>query len=550
MISTIAALPFIWTSRASSVSIDGSTQVRFRLFSQLIVFLLPCRMYLIQFFDEWQDFRKGELLALLEMFGVNVLPYKTEYEHSDLFLYVDLPSDSIAQQICGRSIVIKAIYEVWGTGASLDEAAEVTRSAYSKGMIKEAGKYTGVDISWCLDVQLIYKKVTSNLKGAFRERFRFLNFQGPVKLKEPDVNITVLLDYSKYKDKPYESESPDVSTYCGRLVCMGGMRTALRKYDIKKRLYIGPTTLDHALAFIMANMAGAQRGNLCLDPFVGTASLLVALAHHGAFCFGSDIDVRVIRGMMYAGQHRVQDSNKAKAAAEKEGRQVSRDVFSTFSDYGLPPPQLLRLDLHSHNKHFHTTSHGMFDSIVTDPPYGIRAGGRKTGKSTAVSYEVSEARRHDHIPSTQSYGVEEVMLDLLECSADLLKVGGKLCYLIPTPYNFQVTDLPRHPCLKLDQLCLQTLSTRHGRHAVLMKKVQDPTPATRQEFAAYKERVFDGKEDFASLCGKLEEALAPNARQNEEVVIRSSKCADKRRAAATRRQEERKKKGMPSVFDK
>ena len=110
-------------------------------------------------------------------------------------------------------------------------------------------------------------------------------------------------------------------------------------------------------------------------PFVGTASLLVALAHHGAFCFGSDIDVRVIRGMMYAGQHRVHDSDNAKAATvDGEEGEVSRDVFSTFSDYGLPAPQLLRLDLHSHSKHFHSSSHSMFDSIVTDPPYGIRAG--------------------------------------------------------------------------------------------------------------------------------------------------------------------------------
>ena len=249
-------------------------------------------MYLVQFFDEWQDFHEGELLALLKMFGVDTVPVKTGYDYSDLFMYVNLPNDELARQICDRSIVIKAIYEVWGTGASLDEATEATRSAYNKGTIKEIEKYIGIDTSWCLDVQLIYKKVSSTLKETFRGRFKFIDFQGPVKLKDPDVNITVFLDYSKYKDKSYESDSPQVSTYCGRLVGIGGMRAALRKYDIKKRLYIGPTTLDHALAFIMANLVGVQRGNICLDPFVGTASLLVALAHHGAFCFGSDIDVR------------------------------------------------------------------------------------------------------------------------------------------------------------------------------------------------------------------------------------------------------------------
>jgi tRNA (guanine10-N2)-methyltransferase len=49
----------------------------------------------------------------------------------------------------------------------------------------------------------------------------------------------------------------------------------LKKYDLKKRFYLGPTSLDHALAFIMANAARVKRGGFVLDPFVGTASILV-----------------------------------------------------------------------------------------------------------------------------------------------------------------------------------------------------------------------------------------------------------------------------------
>lgn len=53
--------------------------------------------------------------------------------------------------------------------------------------------------------------------------------------------------------------------------------------DLKKRLYLGPTSLDPSLAIIMANMAGVRRGHLAFDPFAGTASILVALAHFGTF---------------------------------------------------------------------------------------------------------------------------------------------------------------------------------------------------------------------------------------------------------------------------
>lgn len=51
--------------------------------------------------------------------------------------------------------------------------------------------------------------------------------------------------------------------------------------DLKKRLYLGPTSLDPSLALIMANMGGVKRGHLAFDPFAGTASILVALAHFG-----------------------------------------------------------------------------------------------------------------------------------------------------------------------------------------------------------------------------------------------------------------------------
>jgi tRNA G10 N-methylase Trm11 len=70
--------------------------------------------------------------------------------------------------------------------------------------------------------------------------------------------------------------SPTVQTYLGRVVGSGGMREELVKYDLKKRLYIGPTSLDHTLAIIMANSCLVKKGSLVLDPFVGTASVLVS----------------------------------------------------------------------------------------------------------------------------------------------------------------------------------------------------------------------------------------------------------------------------------
>ena len=126
----------------------------------------------------------------------------------------------------------------------------------------------------------------------------------------------------------------------------------------------------------------------------------------GAKCFGSDIDPRVLRGQMYAG------------SADQSSDPTKRDIFENFSAYSLEKPELIRMDNHLLDRHLqirgsgivgisadvskgcNSATHphpissltassgtnlkenvldGMFDVIVTDPPYGIRAGAEKSG---------------------------------------------------------------------------------------------------------------------------------------------------------------------------
>lgn len=62
--------------------------------------------------------------------------------------------------------------------------------------------------------------------------------------------------------------------YFGREVAEGN-RELVAAFDLKKRPYLGPTSMDNELALVMANMALAGKGKLCFDPFVGTGSILV-----------------------------------------------------------------------------------------------------------------------------------------------------------------------------------------------------------------------------------------------------------------------------------
>lgn len=54
--------------------------------------------------------------------------------------------------------------------------------------------------------------------------------------------------------------------------------------------------MDAQLSLLMANQAQVRSGDIVLDPFVGTGSLLVAAAQFGGYVFGTDIDYLMLHG--------------------------------------------------------------------------------------------------------------------------------------------------------------------------------------------------------------------------------------------------------------
>ena len=135
----------------------------------------------------------------------------------------------------------------------------------------------------------------------------------------------------------------------------------LDKYSLKTRRYIGPTSTDSELAQVMANLGQAAPGKIVLDPFVGTGSLLIAAAENGAHCIGSDFDYRVLHGF------------------KKNEVKPGETIIETFQSYGLVVPDLLNAD----NSLPLWRDSFQVDSIITDPPYGVRAGARKSGSKKA-----------------------------------------------------------------------------------------------------------------------------------------------------------------------
>ncbi len=289
------------------------------------------------------------------------------------------------------------------------------------------------------------------------------------------------------------------------------------KYVLTKRKYIGPTATDHLLSFLMANFAQIKQGQLIIDPFVGTGSLLIPPSYYKAQCFGCDLDVRVLRGYS-VGYTR-------KSENDKTPQKMQGNIFSNFDDYGFPRPQIIRQDI---NKPALRKKNLLFDAIVCDPPYGWRAGVRKTGLSDTkkekrekrleqkrknkksnnnedikddedikeekdnkdenniitaenedmdYNYVMANGEKKMFLPTSHT-SVNNIFDGLISFAQDNLKVGGFLVCLFPVRKEKDEEDLvnhpinfPRHPQFKLIHACENINSRLRSRWCLTYQKI-------------------------------------------------------------------------------
>jgi len=269
---------------------------------------------------------------------------------------VKLQDEAAARALISRSILAKDIFELWGQGTNYDELhADVRRRTSDRW---DAYR----DVSFRFTVDAFAGKRSHGEKRDIIQSFAYMDFKGPIRLKDPQEDFWVLEEYlwdveamapatSLSPAPPTEPQEPK-RIYFGRWIARSS-REIVNKYDLKKRRYISTTSMDAELSLITANMALAAPGKLFLDPFVGTGSFCVAAAHFGALTMGSDIDGRSFRGKeMEKGKPMGLVSNLQQYGLE------SKFIDAFTSDLTNTP---LR------DKQF-------LDGIICDPPYGVREG--------------------------------------------------------------------------------------------------------------------------------------------------------------------------------
>jgi len=341
---------------------------------------------LIQFINDqhWINFRFAELDSLLELNGLSPddiytkppAPTEDDIHNYTPFIIAEFPkhSETVIEAICSRSVMIKQVLRLWDYSQTIPELMSKMVACGGETSYHQLQLDEGEDVhkTFAMKIETFEHSVPGPRKEKLRADLPFKPcFTGGVSLRDPERLIMLILDFQhqhmgmQNTKTAFDMEEAinSVPCYIGVLLARGGMKAELVKYDLKSRLFIGPTTLDHALSLITCNLAKVTEKCVVLDPFVGTASLLIAASHFKACCFGSDIDIRVLKGDMYAGKHK--DNAK-------------RDIIENFKAYQLQSPELVRIDNHMFSKHMQCDDHPVvrefYDVIITDPPYGIRAG--------------------------------------------------------------------------------------------------------------------------------------------------------------------------------
>jgi tRNA (guanine10-N2)-methyltransferase len=215
-------------------------------------------------------------------------------------------------------------------------------------------------------------------------------------------------------------------------------------------------------------------------------------------------------------------------------------VAGNFAQYGLPRPELVRSDNALYDRHFCRSTIPLYDAIITDPPYGIRAGARQTGTRRAEAKPVLPEHRHDHIAQTKPYPVSDVMADLLDMAARTLVMGGRLVFVIPSfSTDFDVNqDLPQHPCLELLHSCYQPFTTELGRRIVTMKKTVNYDAAQRP---TYLSNVWKNGPESAEKCANIRDKILEAAKQKPGYEQRASVRKEKRKQHKVAKKEAKKR---------
>lgn len=428
--------------------------------------------YLIYFAQAYPNFRRAELESLAAYHGISI--DLSHHDEKNPFLIVKLENDEQARKIMARSILGRGIYELWGQGKNLEELHEDVKQR-SSDRFDEYKK-----MSFKFDFIGYMGKRTTKEKFEMIESFSYLAFEGPIRMKNPDEIFDVLEEYHVHGT---EKATTPINMWFGRQIQLSARtENILDKYDLRRRKYIGTTSFDAELSLVSCNIAQVGPGKITYDPFTGTGSFLVAAANFGGLPIGSDIDVRILRG-----------------------KNDKCNINANFKQYGTTLNFLDILTMDFTNNAFRSDL--KIDTIVCDPPYGVREGLKVCGakdpekaasrENVVIDGEKAHLRK-DFIQPKKPYELSNLLDDLLHFAANRLPVDGRLAFWMPTANDdFEPNLIPQHENLELIYNLEQEFNKWSRRLLVYVRRDDDFKGETSNGLRAnqiknFRDRYFKG----------------------------------------------------------
>lgn len=429
------------------------------------------KSYLIYFAQAYPNFRQAELESIAQIYNIPV--DLTHHDENSPFLVVQMQNDDHARKLIERSVLARAIYELWGEGSTYDDLHEsVRKNSHLFERYREP--------SFKFDFVTYMGSKSHEDRCAVVELFRYLGFEGKIRMKNPDEVFTVLEQYQVHGMEP--ALSP-LHLWFGRSLQVSlRVNNILDKYDLKRRKYIGTTSFDAELSLVTCNIAQVAPGKIVYDPFAGTGSFLVAAANYGGIPVGSDIDPRMLRG-----------------------KSPQCNIAANFRQYGTTLQFMDVLTMDFTNNAFRNDF--VVDSIVCDPPYGVREGlkvcgapnpERAAGRENVVIGGEKGFLRRDFIHPKKPYELLNLLGDLLNFAAERMPIGGRLAFWMPTANDdYEEHIIPQHERLQLLYALEQEFSKWLRRLLVYVKRGDDYKGKTVNGMKLhgiknFRERYFDG----------------------------------------------------------
>ncbi len=435
------------------------------------------KKYLLYLAQSHPNFRKAELESLADLYGIKV--DLSNHNENSPFMIVELENDEQAKKLVKRAVLAKAIYELWGHGDDLEKMHEDVK----RNKDKLVGRFRKSRFKFVI-LQYQGKKKTRKQQTKIMDSFQYLGLEGKIDLENPEEKFTVLETYTIQKSNLEPRPEPD-HCWFGRLVQLSVRSDGIvDMYEIAKRPYYGTTTFESELSLVTCNLAQVRDGAFIYDPFVGTGSFLLASAYFGGYVFGSDIDFLTLKGGRPGKKNikNLKDDFEYYGTHDKFGDVICMDFTNCA----------LRKDM-------------KIDTIVCDPPYGIREGVKVCGTTNVASAELTKTTliegqhaflRKDYVQPKKSVSLDFMLDDLLQFAADRLPVGGRLCFWMPAANDADIpTLIPQHQRLELIHTLVQQFNKWSRRLLVYVKRDEhyNGKTVTREERAHknnFRERYF------------------------------------------------------------